>query len=41
MSSGDVTPVIDRTFPLEATATAMTMQGSKRTRGKVVVIIDG
>lgn len=41
VSSGALTSVIDRTFPLEATAAAMTMQGSKRTRGKVVVIIDG
>ena len=40
-SSGVVTSVIERTFPLDETASAMTMQGSKRTSGKVVVRIDG
>lgn len=40
MESGAVKSVIDRTFPLEETAVAMTMQGSKRISGKVVVIND-
>lgn len=37
MASGDVKSVIDRRFPLEKTADAMAMQGSKRVSGKVVV----
>ncbi|MEM8857520.1 MAG: NAD(P)-dependent alcohol dehydrogenase [Chloroflexota bacterium] len=37
MASGAVESVIDRIFPLEETATAMVMQGSKRIQGKVVV----
>lgn len=37
LDSGAVRSVIDRTFPLEETAAAMAMQGSKRIRGKVVV----
>ena len=37
LDSGAVQSVIDRTFPLEETAEAMEMQGSKRIRGKVVV----
>jgi NADPH:quinone reductase-like Zn-dependent oxidoreductase len=40
MSSGALTSVIDRTFPLAETTSAMTMLGSKRTSGKVVVSID-
>ena len=39
MESGAVESVIDRTFPLEETAAAMVMQGSKRIQGKVVVTI--
>lgn len=39
MASGAVKSVIDRTFPLEETAEAMTMQGSKRISGKVVIVI--
>ena len=41
MSSGAITSVIDRTFPLEETAAAMTMQGSQRISGKVVVSVEG
>lgn len=37
MASGEVTSVIDRTFPLEEAAQAMAMQGSKRISGKVVL----
>ena len=37
MASGAVKSVIDRTFPLEETAAAMAMQGSKRISGKVVI----
>lgn len=37
MEIGEVKSVIDRTFPLEKTAEAMAMQGSKQIRGKVVV----
>lgn len=37
MESGTVKSVIDHTFPLEETAAAMAMQGSKRISGKVVV----
>jgi NADPH:quinone reductase-like Zn-dependent oxidoreductase len=40
MKSGAVESVIDRTFPLEETAAAMTMQGSKRISGKVVITMD-
>ena len=40
MASGAVSSVIDRTFPLEETAAAMTMQGSKRISGKVVVTME-
>ena len=39
MASGAVKSVIDRTFPLEETADAMAMQGSKRISGKVVIAI--
>lgn len=37
MESGAVRSVIDRSFPLEETAAAMAMQGSKQISGKVVV----
>ncbi len=40
MSSGALTSVIDRTFPLAEITSAITMLGSKRTSGKVVVSID-
>ncbi len=40
MRSGAVRSVIDRTFPLEETAAAMAMQGSKRISGKVVVTME-
>lgn len=40
MASGAVESVIDRTFPLEETAAAMAMQGSKRISGKVVITMD-
>jgi NADPH:quinone reductase-like Zn-dependent oxidoreductase len=39
MASGAVKSVIDRTFPLEETADAMAMQGSKHISGKVVIVI--
>ena len=39
METGEVKSVIDRTFPLEETADAMAMQGSKRISGKVVIVI--
>ena len=41
LASGAVRSVIDRIFPLEKTAEAMAMQGSKRISGKVVVTIEG
>jgi len=41
MMSGAIRSVIDRTFPLEETAAAMTMQGSKHISGKVVVRVEG
>ena len=41
LASGDIKAVIDRTFPLEQAALAMTMQGSKRISGKVVLVIEG
>ena len=37
MEDGEVKSVIDRTFPLDETAAAMAMQGSKKISGKVVV----
>jgi NADPH:quinone reductase-like Zn-dependent oxidoreductase len=37
MASGEVKSVIDRRFPLEETAAAMAMQGSKQISGKVVI----
>lgn len=40
LSSGALTSVIDRTFPLAETTSAITMLGSKRTSGKVVVRVD-
>jgi NADPH:quinone reductase-like Zn-dependent oxidoreductase len=39
MEAGEVKSVIDRIFPLEETAEAMAMQGSKRISGKVVIVI--
>ena len=40
-ASEEVTLVIDRTFPLELAAQAMALQGSKRIRGKVVLVVKG
>ena len=40
LASGDVTSVIDRTFPLEEAAQAMATQGSKRISGKVVLVVN-
>ncbi len=40
MTSGAVKSVIDHYFPLEETADAMTMQGSNRISGKVVIVMD-
>ena len=37
MASEKVKSVIDRSFPLEETAAAMALQGSKRISGKVVI----
>lgn len=37
IKAGELKSVIDRTFPLEETAEAMAMQGSKKISGKVVV----
>jgi NADPH:quinone reductase-like Zn-dependent oxidoreductase len=39
MESGEVKSVIDRTFPLEETADAMAIQGSKQISGKVVIVV--
>ena len=39
LESGAAESVIDRTFPLEETAAAMAMQGSKRISGKVVITV--
>ncbi len=39
LASEEVTSVIDRTFPLELAAQAMAVQGSKRIRGKVVLVV--
>ncbi|HSH05283.1 MAG TPA: NAD(P)-dependent alcohol dehydrogenase [Anaerolineae bacterium] len=39
MASGQVKSVIDRRFPLEKTAEAMAMQGSRRISGKVVITL--
>ena len=40
LASGAVRSVIERIFPLEETAKAMAMQGSKRISGKVVVTME-
>jgi NADPH:quinone reductase-like Zn-dependent oxidoreductase len=40
MTSGEFKSVIDRTFPLEETADAMAMQGSKHISSKVVVTME-
>jgi NADPH:quinone reductase-like Zn-dependent oxidoreductase len=39
IESGIIKPVIDRTFPLEATAEAMTYVDSGRAKGKVAIRI--
>lgn len=39
IESGEVTPVIDRTFPLQDTATAIDYLASRHTRGKSVITI--
>jgi NADPH:quinone reductase-like Zn-dependent oxidoreductase len=39
LASEEVASVIDRTFPLELVAQAMAMQGGKRIRGKVVLVV--
>jgi NADPH:quinone reductase-like Zn-dependent oxidoreductase len=39
MESGEVESVIDHRFPLEETPAAMTMQGSKRVSGKVIITV--
>ena len=37
IESGDVTPVIDRTYPLNEAAAALTYVGNRHTRGKTVI----
>ena len=39
IEAGKVTPVIDRTFPLEQTAAAVAYAEGQQARGKVVVTI--
>ena len=39
ITSGDVTPVIDRTYPLEATPEAFRYLDEGRARGKVVITV--
>ena len=39
LSTGQVTPVIDRTYPLDEAAEALRYVGAGHTRGKVVVAI--
>jgi NADPH:quinone reductase-like Zn-dependent oxidoreductase len=41
VESGQVTPVIDRVFPLRDTAAAITYLHEGRARGKIVVTLDG
>lgn len=40
MESGKLTPVIDRTYPLEETAAAVRYVAAKHARGKVVISVD-
>src|SRR5438094_901711 len=39
LASGQVTPVIDRTYPLDEAADALRYVGAGHTRGKVVVTV--
>jgi len=39
MQEGKVTPVIDRTYPLERTAEVMAYLETGRARGKVVIVV--
>lgn len=39
IEAGKVTPVIDKTYPLEATAEAMRYLESGHVRGKVVIVV--
>jgi NADPH:quinone reductase-like Zn-dependent oxidoreductase len=39
IESGSVAPVIDRTYPLNETAAALTHVGSRHTRGKTVITV--
>jgi NADPH:quinone reductase-like Zn-dependent oxidoreductase len=39
IESGKVTPIIDRTYPLSATADALTYVGERHTRGKTVIVV--
>jgi 2-desacetyl-2-hydroxyethyl bacteriochlorophyllide A dehydrogenase len=39
IEDGKVTPVVDRTFPLEATAEALSYVGQRHTQGKTVVTV--
>jgi NADPH:quinone reductase-like Zn-dependent oxidoreductase len=41
VEAGTVTPVVDRTFPLEGAAAALAYVGAGHARGKVVVAVDG
>ncbi len=40
VEAGTVTPVVDRTFPLEAAAAAMTYLQTEHARAKVVLTVD-
>jgi NADPH:quinone reductase-like Zn-dependent oxidoreductase len=39
IEDGKVTPVVDRTFPLEATAEALSYVGQRHAQGKTVVTV--
>ena len=39
IESGKVTPAIDRTYPLNETAAALTHVGGRHTRGKTVISV--
>ena len=40
IEAGTVTPVMDRTYPLSATATAMAHVGAGHARGKVAITVE-
>jgi NADPH:quinone reductase-like Zn-dependent oxidoreductase len=39
IEDGKVTPVVDKTFPLEDTAAALSYVGQRHTRGKTVITV--